>query len=425
MTSFNSGRFVVGAFVWLLTWHATGQAEEPSYLTTGTPIRLLSANDGATVIQLDENGLFDRTKTISDSITVIDLDRDEPPSVRTVFETVPVTITGPPHMAMSKDGRLGFVTNHSWQPDDPTCLTTDYSTLPADRQNVLSVIDLDSPNLTVSQTIELPPHPWHVRMHPDGQHVIVTCWREFCVYKIVGKELELARTNPTPFIQVGFDISPKGDRIIATALSHDYTENDCGKDVDVQVYLFSVDGDRIEFLHQVKMSPKLGSIDGPFAPRFSPDGKRVLFMNGAGVPNKGVLDAVLSIDMTLEQPAVTEAIPQVADGLESLAIHPDGDMAVVTCLGNTANYNATQAFSRLAIIDLKSKPMRMLAQIPVEAGPQGIEFSPTGDKLFVGCAFAHHVAVYDVEGFRLIRSPYILPTGHGHASLAIGPQPNE
>jgi DNA-binding beta-propeller fold protein YncE len=399
--------------------------EESPYITTTTPIRLLSANDGEAVMQLDEDGLFDRDKTIPDSITVIDLGPDGPPQSRTVFGTVPNTFVGPPHMAMSKDGRLGFVTNHSWRFEDPTYLTTDFGQLPADRQNVLSVVDLASPELTVLEQVSMPPHPWMARMHPDGEHVIVCCWREFHVFKISGRSVELVKVNKSHLIQVGFDISPKGDRLIATALSHDYTEETEDDDIDIQIYLFSVAGDRITFLHRVMVYPAVGRIDGPFSPRFSPDGQRVLILNGNGTSDKGILDALLSIDMSMAKPAVTEVIPQVADGLESIAIHPDGHMAVVTCLGNNVNSNAAQAFARLAVIDLKSKPMRMLSQTPVEAWPEGIEFSPTGDKLFVGCTYAHHIAVYDVDGYRLTRSPYILPTGHGHSSLAIGPQSGE
>jgi hypothetical protein len=89
------------------------------------------------------------------------------------------------------------------------------------------------------------------RMHPDGRHVIVCCWRDFYVFEIVEKSVQLIKTNATPFIQVGFDISPNGDRLIATALSHDYTEETDDENIDVQIYLFSVDHDRIEFLHQI------------------------------------------------------------------------------------------------------------------------------------------------------------------------------
>ena len=109
----------------------------------------------------------------------------------------------------------------------------------------------------------------------------------------------------------------------------------------------------------------------------------------------------------------------VADGLESCAFHPNGRMAVVTCLGRDVAGAVGPAYSKLAVIDLKAKPMRLLSQIQIEAFPEGIEITPDGRKLFVGCTFANHIAVFEVDGFRWNRSPFVLQTGHGHASMAL------
>jgi streptogramin lyase len=181
--------------------------------------------------------------------------------------------------------------------------------------------------------------------------------------------------------------------------------------------------DRIQFLHQIEIDPRLGKVDAPFAPRFSPDGRRAIVLNGGGFADKGRLDDVLSIDMTLERPAFTEVARQVADGLESVAFHPRGHMAVVTCLGNDLT-NAVPGFARLAVLDLATKPMQLLYEIPIEAFPEGIEFTADGEQLFVSCTCAHHIAAFDVVGYRLNRNPFILRTGHGPASMAIGPRTN-
>ena len=57
-----------------------------------------------------------------------------------------------------------------------------------------------------------------------------------------------------------------------------------------------------------------------------------------------------------------------------------------------------------------------------EALPEGMEVSPDGSQLFVGLTYAHRIAVYDVDGFRLKRNPYVLRVGHGPCSMAIGPR---
>ena len=96
-----------------------------AYITTQTPLTLLSANDG----DLDfhwrktREGLRDREVKTQDSVTVIHLGPDHPSITRTVYGTVPSTILGTPSMAMSADGRYGIVANHGFRG------TTDLATL--------------------------------------------------------------------------------------------------------------------------------------------------------------------------------------------------------------------------------------------------------------------------------------------------------
>lgn len=124
---------------------------------------------------------------------------------------------------------------------------------------------------------------------------------------------------------------------------------------------------------------------------------------------------MLVLDLTPDV-KISQSIKQVADGLESLAIHPSGEFAVVTCL----DFHGQTTTSHLAIIDLKGDEAQLLYHIPIELVPEGIEFTPDGTKLFVGSTRANHIVVYDVRGMNLYRSPYVLPTGYGHAALAFG-----
>jgi len=94
-------------------------------------------------------------------------------------------------------------------------------------------------------------------------------------------------------------------------------------------------------------------------------------------------------------------------------------MAVVLCQDND-RFEMTHT-SHLAVSDLSTRPSRLLYYLPLEPVPEGIEFSPDGSKLFVSINLAHHIAVFDVSGFMLKRSPIVLHTGTGPASLAIGP----
>jgi sugar lactone lactonase YvrE len=63
----------------------------------------------------------------------------------------------------------------------------------------------------------------------------------------------------------------------------------------------------------------------------------------------------------------------------------------------------------------------VLYDVNVEPFPEGIEFTPDGSQLFVQLTSANHIAVFDVDGFMLRRSPFVIRVGHGPSSMAIGP----
>jgi WD40 repeat protein len=128
----------------------------------------------------------------------------------------------------------------------------------------------------------------------------------------------------------------------------------------------------------------------------------------------GGLCDVPVVDLDRDPPVINSVIKQVGDGVESFAFHPNGKMAVVTCL---SQYN-----NSIAVLDIESSPPRLLYHLDVGGIAQGIEFSPDGEKLFVGSAFANRIEVFDVVGeFELRKNQKFLKTGHGHCSLTIGP----
>ena len=52
---------------------------------------------------------------------------------------------------------------------------------------------------------------------------------------------------------------------------------------------------------------------------------------------------------------------------------------------------------------------------------QGVEFTPEGDKLFLGSTRNARIEVYDVIGdFELVKNPKFIKIGYGHNSLSIG-----
>ena len=412
------------------------QAEDWPYLTTRSPITLLSANDGeiAQLFQLTDDQTTDWKLKTKDSFTVIHLGPDHPPIIRTVYDTVPATIKGTPTMALSRDGRYGLIANHGLRtetdlkiqlPPGPRTnadLTPEMlrrKTLTAQFANLISLIDLSDRAFPVVHRVLLDDCPVHVLRHPDGERFVVGATENFYVFRIVdGKLVEVSR-NPHPFGLPCFWIHPQGNRIIAThslpreplvaGKRFSFTET-------CTVQWFSIEGDSIKHLSEVKVQK---GVDTKLTPaslilRVSPDGRLALICQRAGTSGRDMCD-ILVADLTLERPAINGVVKQVADGVESFAFHPNGKMAVATGLGTDHNC--------IAVLDVAVKPIRLLYTLDAKGLGQGIEFTPEGDKLFVGSALAGRIEVFDVLGdYGLRKNPYALNVGFGHSSLSIGPR---
>jgi hypothetical protein len=373
---------------------ASAQVPVDPYLRSRRPLTVLSANDGLLHLRLDANA----GKPTQDSITVIHLGPDHPPIVKTVYGTVPNTISGPPYMAMTGDGRYGFVTSRKIkeEPDVP---------------EIVSVIDLASPDLPVVQTVELP-NPRMAVTHPDGKRLLIPYDTGIRVFQMRGGRLEMVKDNPTEFRLLGIAVSPRGDRIAGNGTKPG------GK---LAIHVLSYDDGNIRYQNEVQIASGLPDWEGPYACRFSHDGRRILIPNGRHVGSKGTLDPIFLADVTDDGATVTEVIPQVSDGIEGVAVHPSGKFAVFSCLDDSPRV-VHQAYSHLAVVDLTSRPARLLYHLDVESLPEGMEFSPDGSQLFVGLTYAHRIAAYDVDGFQLRRSPFVLRVGHGPCAMAIGPR---
>ncbi|MDA0350541.1 MAG: WD40 repeat domain-containing protein [Verrucomicrobia bacterium] len=419
---------IVAAIIGIFT---IANAQDHPYLTTRSPVTLLSTGDGEfnQIFQFNRGLWNDRTtdwelKT-KDSFTVIHLGPDHPPVIKTVYDTVPATIAGTPTMAMSKNGRYGLIANHGVRSPrmlnliyplgpktnaDLTPAMLEQQKMTAQWANMVSLVDLSDPNFKVVHRVLLADSPAHVLAHPDGEHFVVGATENFYVYKIVDAKLVEVSKNSHTHGMPCFWINPRGNRLIATHSTRAY-----GND-PATVQWYSIQDNRIRHLSEVKVKSGLPTELLPLSMilRVSLDGKMALICQRSthnGINSSDVLIA----DLTLEQPAITDVIKQVSDGVESFAFHPNGKMAVATGLGS--DYNS------IAVIDIASKPARLLYTMEAKGFGQGIEFTPEGDKLFVGSALAGRIEVFDVVGdYQLQANPKFLNVGFGHNSLTIGPR---
>ena len=401
------------------------EAEERPYLTTQSPITLFSTNDGEfNQVHLvnDESATEWELKT-KDSFTVIQLGPDHPPIIKTVYDTVPCYIAGTPTMAMSQDGRYALVANHSWRtpsrqklklrpgPQTNADLTPAMlrgPTMTAQLVNMLSLIDLSKPDFPVVDRVLFHDRPMHVLAHPDGERFVTGGDENFYLHRIEnGKLVEVGRSSQ-PHGFACFWIHPQGHRLIAT-------QGEPLSDRPATVQWYSIDGNQIEHLSQVEVAPGVPSelLETSFILRISPDGKHALICQRS--MNNGTDHSdILIADLTQEKPVINAVIPQVSDGSESFAFHPNGKMAVATALHKSHNC--------IAVLDMASTPPRLLYTLDAKPKSQGIEFTPEGDRLFVGSPMAGRIEVFDVVGdYELRKNPKFLNVGFGHNSLTIGP----
>jgi hypothetical protein len=182
--------------------------------------------------------------------------------------------------------------------------------------------------------------------HPDGKQGIVLGGTKLYVVTVKEGKPEIVSTSDSPVVGISMAVSPLGDRIVVTGFTGDHLPADLPPPDKLTAHLFSLSSGNITYLHEIDVQAGLpAKFNGAFTPRFSPDGKRVLILNGIGLGGKGNLDDVLSVDLTAEPPQVTEVIPQVGDGLESLAFHPSGKFAVISCLEAFTPGNALTSYS--------------------------------------------------------------------------------
>ena len=403
-------------------------AADKPFITTQSPITLLSANDGETDVRWRKTpeGLNDRVVKTQDSITVVHLGPDHPPITKTVYGTVPSSILGTPTMAISANGRFGIIANHGWRgrtayanliyPAGEPVTNKDINSSDLSKQklipqlsNMLSLIDLAAPDLKVVHRVLLEDNPVHVLPHPDKKHFVVGASENFYIYKIQNDKLIQVSKSPQSNGLMCFWINPKGDRILTT-------QGDTKNSSPCTMHWYSLEDNQVKHLSEVKINDGVDTefMDRTYILRISLDGKFALVCQDSSLFSPELSDIPI-VDLTLDKPAITDVIKQVGPGIESFAFHPNGKMAVATCLGVYKN--------SIAVLDIASKPARLLYHLDAGGVGQGIEFTPEGDKLFVGSSTASRIEVYDVVGeYELQKNKKFIKIGYGHCSLTMGPR---
>lgn len=154
----------------------------------------------------------------------------------------------------------------------------------------------------------------------------------------------------------------------------------------------------------------------PYNVQITPDGKLGLVNNnGGGGASDGQVDTVAVIDMTLNPPRVVDQVV-IGDGPEGLAISPAGGYAASIILNGVGNVPKTAFFhhdhSYVSLLKIEGKKVRKVSETELGALTEGVTFSPDGDYLYVGNFFDNDITILHRRGNKLVPVGSLKLPGH-------------
>jgi DNA-binding beta-propeller fold protein YncE len=148
--------------------------------------------------------------------------------------------------------------------------------------------------------------------------------------------------------------------------------------------------------------------------QITPDGKLGLVNNQGVGASDGQADTVSVIDLEQRPPRVIDQIV-VGDGPEGLAVSPAGGYAAVLLLnGSTSPRTAFFHHDRslIALLRIEGKKVRKVAVTEIGPVAEGVAFSPDGRFLYAGSFVAGKIAILRIQGTKLMQVGELGLPGH-------------
>jgi YVTN family beta-propeller protein len=152
----------------------------------------------------------------------------------------------------------------------------------------------------------------------------------------------------------------------------------------------------------------------PYNVQITPDGKLALVNNQGFGASDGQADTVSVIDLEANPPRVIDQIA-VGDGPEGLAVSPAGGYAASLLLNGTGAPKTAfyhHDHSLVALLKIDGKKVRKVGEALVHGGAEGIAFSPDGRFLYVGGYNDSELAILRLQGERLMPVGAVRLPGH-------------
>ena len=373
----------------------------------------------------DEKVWFDETgKTVNqapgkDTVSIIDIHDPVKPRI---VANLPLmnTIIGPPvNLAITPDQHLALVANSlDWVKDGDS-----WKGVP---DNKIYVIDLSASPPAHIATVEAGKQPSGMAINRAGTLALVANLADESVgvLSIDGNNVKLIDTVSvaSPPAAAGAPPTPPA-RPAAVAITPDGKRALVAKTGANRVALLEIDGQKVSY---AKVDGKNYDMAGGLTPlnvQVTPDGKLAI-VNNIGGGQDGQVDTVGVIDLEANPPRVIDQVV-VGDGPEGLAMDPAGGYAASLILNGTGGTPKTAFYrhekSYVALLKIDGKTVRKVAQADVGGLAEGIAFSPDGHYLYVGNFTDSDIDILRLEGDGLTKvASFPLP---GHPASMRGSTP--
>jgi DNA-binding beta-propeller fold protein YncE len=330
-----------------------------------------------------------------------------------------VSIIGPPvNLAISPDQHLALVANSlDWVKDGEG-----WKGVP---DNKVYVIDLTASPPAQIATVEAGKQPSGLAVNRAGTLALVANRADdsISVLAIDGKNVKSVgtvsvATQPSPTVA-----APPPALPAAVAITPDGKRALVVKSGANRVGLLDIGGQKVSYAQVDGKNYDMATGLTPPNVQITPDGKLAI-VNNIGGGQDGQVDTVGVIDMEANPPRVIDQVV-VGDGPEGLAMSPAGGYAASLILNGSGGTSKTAFYrhdkSYVALLKIDGKSVRKVGQTDVGGLAEGIAFSPDGRWLYVANFVDSDVDVLRLDGDTLTKvASFPLP---GHPASMRGSTP--
>lgn len=323
-----------------------------------------------------------------DTVCIVDITTN--PEGPKVIATLPLScsVYGPPtNLIITPDEKLGLVAN----PMKVEQVAGELAVVP---DNLLHLIDLEgTPRLI--KTMKVGKQPSGMDLSSDGSLLLIAnrAGQSVSVLSVRGKSVKLINTVKIGVPVADVAVTPDGRRALIVLKQ------------DNKIGVLNIEGLMVTYDKTLDINVGIS----PYNVEISPKGDIALVANsGVTGGNDGNSDTVSVIDLTAPRPHVINAVG-VGDGPEGLAISPRGDLAAAVLINGSQNAQAdpntawaANKNGRVAILSIRGKRVRKVADIEVGAMPEGVVFSPDGQHIYVGNFLSEDISILKVNDQKVV-----------------------